>query len=120
MLPDDDVVVGEVETDDVADAAPESPNPIQDFLNSVEGQDFVSAEKQFNDMVGDRLQNALDQLKVKIASSLYDDDAGVEVGPADDGVEHELDIGDEVTVDDIDDFEEILDDDPELLKNFFL
>ena len=63
MLPDDDVVVGEVETDDVADAAPESPNPIQDFLNSVEGQDFVSAEKQFNDMVGDRLQNALDQAK---------------------------------------------------------
>lgn len=104
MLPDDDVVVGEVENDDV-----ESPNPINDFLNSVEDQDFVSAEKQFNDMVGARLQDALDQAKVKIASSLYDDDAGVEVGPADDGAEHELDIGDEVTVDDLDAFEDEID-----------
>jgi len=95
MLPDDDVVVGEVEADPI-----EAPNPIADFLNSVEGQDFVSAERQFNDMIGDRLQNALDQAKVKIASRLYNDeeldDEPDEEWPdidPDDGVEIESDDG---------------------------
>ena len=51
-----------------------SPNPIADFLKSVETQDLVNAEKQFNDMVGDRLQNTIDQAKTRIAQSIYGED----------------------------------------------
>ena len=103
MLPDDDVVVGEVEADPI-----EAPNPIADFLNSVEGQDFVSAERQFNDMIGDRLQNALDQAKVKIASRLYNDEE------LDDEPEVEVEDDVEVETDELDDYEDLLDDDEEL------
>ena len=67
-MPDDDVVVAEVEADPI-----DAPNPIADFLKSVEDQNFVGAESQFKDMVNDRLQDAMDQAKVKIASNLYGD-----------------------------------------------
>ena len=54
-MPDDDVVVAEVEADPI-----DAPNPIADFLKSVEDQNFVGAESQFKDMVNDRLQDAMD------------------------------------------------------------
>lgn len=47
---------------------------INDFINAIEKQDFTSAEKNFSDMIGDRMQDALDQAKVKIASSMYNDE----------------------------------------------
>ena len=66
-MSDEDVVVGEVAADPI-----ETPeNPIVDFLKSVEDQNFVSAEKQFNDMVGDRLQDTLNQAKMRIAQTIY-------------------------------------------------
>ena len=61
-----ETVVAEVE------AAPsENNNPIADLLKSIEGEDFNTAETQFNDLIGDRLQDTLDQAKVRIASSIY-------------------------------------------------
>ena len=61
-----ETVVAEVE------AAPiENNNPIADLLSSIEGEDFNTAENQFNDLIGDRLQDTLDQAKVRIASSIY-------------------------------------------------
>lgn len=66
MMPDDDVVIGEVGADPI-----DAHNPIADFLKSVEDQNFVGAENQFNDMVTDRLQDAMDQAKIKIATNLY-------------------------------------------------
>lgn len=69
-MADEDVVVGEVAPDPI-----ETPdNPIVDFLKSVEDQNFTSAEKQFNDMVTDRLQNQLDQARTQIASAIYGED----------------------------------------------
>ena len=66
-MADEDVIVGEVEADPI-----ETPeNPIVDFMKSVEDQNFTSAEKQFNDMVTDRLQNQLDQARTQIASAIY-------------------------------------------------
>ena len=53
-----DPVIDQLEAEPI-----EAPNPIADFLKSVEDQDFVEAEKQFNDMVGDRLQDTLDQAR---------------------------------------------------------
>ena len=93
----DEIVIDELEAEPI-----EAPNPIADFLNSVEGQDFVNAERQFGDMINDRLQNAMDQAKIKIASSLYNDEL-------DDEEEVELDVEepeDEIEVDDEIDFDD--------------
>jgi len=90
-MPDDDVVVGEVGADPI-----DAPNPIADFLKSVEDQNFVGAEAQFNDMVSDRLSDAMDQAKIKIASNIYGD------GEPEADVEPEEE---EVDVEDLDDSE---------------
>ena len=98
-MADNDVVVGEVEADPI-----ETPtNPIVDFMKSVEGGEFTSAEQQFNDMIGDRLQDALDAAKVKIATSLYgdiDDTLEVEVEDELDTFEDDLEADDEVELTD--------------------
>ncbi len=92
-MPDDDVVVGEVGADPI-----DAPNPIADFLKSVEDQNFVGAEAQFNDMVSDRLSDAMDQAKIKIASNLYGD------GEPEADVEPDVEEV-EVDVEDLDDSE---------------
>jgi hypothetical protein len=91
-MADEDVVVGEVGADPI-----ETPeNPIVDFLKSVEDQDFVSAEQQFNSMVGDRLQNTLDQAKMRIAQTIYG--------------EEEVDaVQDELSDEEVDEVEELED-----------
>ena len=63
-------VVADVTTDDVD----VSTNRIDDFIKAIEKQDFTSAEKDFNDMIGDRMQDALDQAKVSVASKMYNDE----------------------------------------------
>lgn len=97
-MADEDVVVGEVEADPI-----ETPeNPIVDFMKSVEDGEYTSAEQQFNDMIGDRLQDALDAAKVRIAQSIYGDD---EVAAAEDEVEAEVEedkLDDEQDADDED------------------
>lgn len=83
------------------EAAPiENNNPIEDLLKSIETQDFNAAETQFNDLIGDRLQDTLDQAKVRIASSIYNgeesEDTSEEEFETDDSeVELELDMDDE-------------------------
>ena len=46
--------------------------PIEDFLKAIEDQNFTQAERQFNDLIQDRLQDALDQTKARIAASIGD------------------------------------------------
>jgi hypothetical protein len=46
--------------------------PIEDFLKAVEDQNFTQAERQFNDLIQDRLQDTLDQTKARIAASIGD------------------------------------------------
>jgi len=96
-MADEDVVVGEVGADPI-----ETPeNPIVDFMKSVEDQNFTSAEKQFNDMVTDRLQNQLDQARTQIASAIYGEKeleaavAEVEGELEDDEPEDEVDLTDD-------------------------
>lgn len=97
-MADEDVIVAEVEAPPI-----EPNNPIADFLKSVEDQKYTDAEKQFNDMVTDRLQTQMDQAKMKIASAIYGDE---EVEAAQDEVETE--IGD-LTQEDDDDEDIVVD-----------
>ena len=109
-MADEDVIVGEVEADPIETPA----NPIVDFLKSVEDKDLVSAEKQFNDLIGDRLQDAMDAAKVKIASSLYGDEPEEEEVEVEDEFEEEevvdeLDVEPEDSLDEPDDEEDAAD-----------
>lgn len=82
--PIEDPVVAEVAADPI-----ENNNPIEDLLNSIEAQDYTSAESHFNSLIGDRLQDTLDQAKVRLASSIFD---GEESGEEDvDAGEDEVD-----------------------------
>lgn len=76
------------------EAAPiENNNPIADLLKSIEGEDFNTAETQFNDLIGDRLQDTLDQARVRIASSIYNGEE-----PEQEESEEDLDIDAELEV----------------------
>jgi len=46
---------------------------IDDFIKSVEGEDFNNASKQFDSLLGGRLQDALNQAKIDISSRIYDE-----------------------------------------------
>lgn len=61
-MSDEDVVVAEVESDPI-----EAPNPIADLLASIESGEYNDAEQAFKDLIGDRLQDTLDQAKIRIA-----------------------------------------------------
>lgn len=84
-MPIEDPVVAEV------DAAPiETSNPVEDLVKAIEAEDFNTAETQFNDLIGDRLQDTLDQAKVRIASSIFDQEESEEVENEED-FEYEVD-----------------------------
>ena len=46
-------------------------NDINDFINAIQDKDFTKAGGQFDDMVSDRLQDAMDQAKARIAGQIY-------------------------------------------------
>lgn len=81
-MADDDVLVAEVEADPI-----EPNNRIADLLSAIEKDNHVEAERTFNDLLGDRLGDALDQRKVALAQSSFN---GVE-----DEAETETEIDDE-------------------------
>lgn len=93
-MADEDVIVAEVEADPI-----EAPNPIRDLLQSIEDGQYTDAEQAFNDIIGDRVQDKLDQEKVRIADEIFN---GAE--PEDESEEIEDDETLDAEIDD--DFEE--------------
>ena len=88
-----EVDMGEVGV--VADAPPETmvKQDIGQFIDSIYNTDFTNAEKQFNDLVSDRLQTQLDQAKVAMAGQLFNNDEAEE----DVETEEELEVDEEDT-----------------------
>lgn len=60
-------LVGEVEADPVE----VSSNAMGEFLDAIQSQNFTQAERHFNDMMMDRIQDSLEQRKVQIASQMF-------------------------------------------------
>jgi len=81
-MADDDVMVAQVEADPI-----EPNNRIADLLAAIEKENHLDAEKSFNDLIGDRLSTALDQRKVSLAQSVFNNEP--ETAEAE---EEELDI----------------------------
>lgn len=89
-MSDEDVLVAEVEADPI-----ENNNPIEDLINHIQNKEYTDAEQAFNDIIGDRLQDTLDQAKMRIADTMFNAEQGVD----EDEEESEFD-------DEVDDFEE--------------
>jgi len=81
-----DPVIDELEAEPIQT----NSGPIEDFLKAIEDQNFTQAERQFNDIVGDRLQDTLDQAKARIAASIYNEVEDEEPEDDEDG-EYEFD-----------------------------
>jgi hypothetical protein len=76
----EDGVVGEVGVDDVDGIDGSSNTDIDDFIAAIQNKEYNDAEEKFNDMIGSRLQDTLDQAKARIAGQIYnaEQELGVE------------------------------------------
>lgn len=88
MTDDNEIEYDEVDMGDqgvVANVTPDDvdvqSNKIEDFVNAIQSKRYTDAESQFNDMIGDRLQQRLDQAKVDIANRIYNAEQEVENEP---------------------------------------
>ena len=81
-------------------------NPIEDLVQAAINQDFTAAADIFNDVMGEKMSDALEQQKIAVASSIYGDSE----------IEDE-DLEDDVEIDDedleFDDEEDLEDEDEE-------
>lgn len=64
-----DQTVDEVEVSNEIEV--EETNPIEDLLDYIQDKNYNQAEKQFTDLLDDRVQNVLNQTKVKIAGQIF-------------------------------------------------
>jgi hypothetical protein len=99
IMADEDVIIDEIEAEPIQTAS----GAIGDLINYISNQDFVSAESQFNDLVGSRLQDTLDQARIKISDEIFNAQQDLE----DEDEDEEIDLSD-IDLDDED-----LDDDSE-------
>lgn len=65
-------------------------HPIEDLVQAAINQDFTAAADIFNDVMGEKMSDALEQEKIAVASSVYGDD---DVGEED--LEDDVEIDDE-------------------------
>ena len=77
-MQDEDQIVDEVEdtemeADEIEPEAEVEVDPISELIGSIEAKDYVAASNTFNDILGQRLQDALETEKVAIADTLYND-----------------------------------------------
>ena len=72
-IQDEDQVVDEVEDTEMEAEAEVEVDPISELIGSIEAKDYVAANTAFNDMLGQRLQDAMETEKVAIADTLYND-----------------------------------------------
>lgn len=72
-MQDEDQIVDEVEDTEMEAEAEVEVDPISELIGSIEAKDYVAASNTFNDILGQRLQDALETEKVSIADTLYND-----------------------------------------------
>lgn len=78
----DDTIALEIGADEI-----QPNNSIADLLNAIEDGEYNAAEDKFSDLIGDRLQVALDQKKAEVAARIY----GADVNATPEEVMDELD-----------------------------
>jgi hypothetical protein len=91
---EDDIIIDELEAEPI-----QNNNPIEDLINSIQNKEYTDAEQAFNAIIGDRLQDTLDQTKMRISDQMFNsqssDDEDLEEYEFDDDTELEADDFDE-------------------------
>jgi len=95
IMADEDVIIDEIE----AESIQTSSGAISDLIQHIRDQDYMSAESRFNALVGDRLQDTLDQARIKIADEIFNAQQDLEDDDYDeddyDEDDFEIDLDDE-------------------------
>lgn len=78
-------------------------NPIEDLVQHALDQDFNKANQVFGDLMGVKINDVLDQEKIRLADQIYN---GVEPEEEEDDDQLELDLEDEDEEDESEDDEE--------------
>ena len=94
--------------ENTVDAESETPevSPAENFINAVTAKDYVAASKDFEDMMMAKVDDALEQEKINLASQVFNDE---------DPSEEEIDDSEESdeVVDDTEESEENIEDSEE-------
>lgn len=77
----------------VAETEEETLDPLRSFVDALQGGNFNNAETMFNDILGDKVQDALDAEKISVADKIFN---GAEPVEFDDEEEVEDDVTSEV------------------------
>jgi len=65
----------------------EQTNPIEDLVQAAMNQDYTAASDIFDDVMGEKMADALEQEKIAVASSVYGDDEIEDEDLEDDDIE---------------------------------
>ena len=87
---------------------------LESFIDAVAQQDFNQANSVFNDMIGQRMSDALDQEKIAVAGQIFNNEEPEELEASED--EDAEDFTDEeidAAIDDLEDDVEVEEDDVE-------
>lgn len=71
---------------------------IENFIDAVMNQDFTNAGPMFNDLLGDKLNDALEQEKIAVASSIFnevEDEEQLEMDFEEEELDDDIEISDE-------------------------
>lgn len=69
-------------------------DPIEAMISSIEDKDFVNSSNIFNDLVADKLADAIDNKKIELANRLYNN--APEEAEEDAEVDMEVEVEDEI------------------------
>lgn len=75
-------------------------NPMDTFINDIMDKNFVGAQDAFNGMIGDKLQDALDAEKIRMADQVFN---GEEPEQLELDLEDDTEVEEEEVTDDNDD-----------------
>ena len=87
-MSEENVIIDELEAEPIETGS----EPIADLINAIQAQDFNAAESQFNDLVGERLADTLDQAKIAIADQIFNAQADAWSDAGDDEVDEVEDV----------------------------
>ena len=82
-------------------------NPIEQFIDAIQAGNFNNSEKIFQDLIGDKMNSALEAEKIAVAQNVYNqlDDEDLDDEDLDDEDFDEEDL-DELDLEDEEDFED--------------
>lgn len=87
-------------------------NPTEELVNNIMADNLAAATPQFNELLKDRLNQAMDQEKIAMANVVFNDkEPEVSDESADEEEQLELDLSDEEVDDEEDDTDEVISDD---------